>query len=366
MSRGGAPPVSPADLARDLADAGVRSLHVETDARGASVVVGVEGPEVQATCTCGAPSPCAHTRAALQALGLGPTLAATGGESPASEPGGARRDTRAACARVCATAVATGLEASSPELAEALAALAQALGADHRPDARRAFGRLSDGLAQGKLRKAAQSLVELATVAVATGQPERRSEVTLLEVGRDTGTDALGRWDETILVDLARGDLLLEGAPVVHGREPQMSVGPFPRHLFGQLVDVELGRRPRRVRLIEYEPRGVPTHGDVDRLVGHALPDLEAVRAEAAAGIALVFARVARLGTVGGEPAVVDEHGHALRLAHGARGLTAALLRLVRRGGLRAVLGRVGIAEPEGLEIRPLAAVVGHRVVRLA
>lgn len=361
-------PLAPghAGLARALADAGLRSLHVEASPKGASVTIDVDGSELVASCTCGSPMPCAHARAALEALGirrdLGPSPDEVAAEAELAKP----RDTRAACAELCRAAVATGLDPAATELGEALSGLAAALGRDHRPDARRAYGRLLDALEQGKVRKAARSLVELATVARTTGEAERRSEVTLVEVGRDTGTDPLGRWDETIFCDLGRGELLLEGAPVVLGRDPQMSTGPFPRVVFGQLVDVDAGRSPRRIRLIQYEPRGAPSRAEVDRVVGHALANLEAVRSAAAAGTALVLARTARLGTYAGAPAIVDDRNRALPLAEGARALTAALVRLAQGGTLRAVLGRVGIHDEAGLQIRPLAAVVDHRLVRLA
>jgi hypothetical protein len=295
-------------------------LHVEASPRGASVTLDVDGRDLGWSCTCGAPMPCPHARAALEALGIR-------GESPAEEAATPAdvtqlRDTRAAAAEVCRAAVATGLDPAAPELTDALSGLAAALGRDHRPDARRTYGRLLEALQLGKIRKAAVSLVELAAIARVSGEPERRSEVTLVEIGRDSGTDPLGRWDEAIFCDLGRGDLLLEGAPVVPGREAQMSIGPFPRVVFGQLVDVEPGRDPRRVRLIQYEPRGTPGHADVDRLVGRALPDIQAVRAAAASGTALVLARTARLGTVHGAPAIVDEKGRALPLAMGARALS--------------------------------------------
>jgi hypothetical protein len=353
-------------LARTLADAGLRSLHVEASPRGASVTLGVDGGDLVSSCTCGSPMPCTHARAALEALGIRGESGVPSDEAAAASEAAPLRGTRTASGELCRAAVATGLDPAAPELIEALAGLAAALGRDHRPDARRAYGRLLDALAQGKVTKAARSLVELAAVARTTGEPERRSEVTLVEVGRDTGTDPFGRWDETIFCDLGRGELLLEGAPVVLGRDAQMSTGPFPRVVFGQLVDVEPGHEPRRIRLIQYEPRGVPSRGEVDRLVGHALPDLEAVRSAAASGTALVLARTARLGTLSAAAAVVDERGRALPLAQGARALTAALVRLARGGKLRAVLGRVGIHDDTGLQIRPLAAVVDHRLVRLA
>lgn len=353
-----------ADLARALCGAGVRSVHVEAGPQGASVLLAVDGSDLVTSCTCGAPSPCVHARAALGALGV-QTAGADEGLTP-TETASPRTDTRTACANVCTAAVATGLDPSAPALVEALATLAQALATDYRPQARRAHGRLVDALAERDVRKAAQSLVELATVARLVGDAEHRSEVSLLEVGRDTGTDALGRWDETIFLDLARGELLVEGAPMAVGRKVQMSEGPFPRLLVGQLIDVEPGRPPRRVRLIQYEPRGVPGAADIDRLVGHALADVEAIRAAAATGTALLLARAARLGTLAGEPALVDDRGRAIPLARGARALTAALLHVVAGSKLRAVLGRVGLAEQGHLEIRPLAAVVGHRIVRLA
>jgi hypothetical protein len=356
-----------AGLARALAAAGLRSLHVEASPRGASVTLDVDGPDLVSSCTCGAPMPCGHARAALEVLGLGgellPPLDVDG---RLSEPVPTPRDARAASASLCRAAVASGLDPAAPALTEAMAALAQSLGVDPRPDARRAYARLVDALEHGRVRKAAGSLVELASIASTVGEAERRSEVSLLEVGRDTGTDPLGRWDETIFCDLARGELLLEGAPVVPGREAQISIGPYPRLVFGQLVDIEPGRAPRRVRLIQYEPRGQPTKDDVDRLVGHAQADLDAVRAAGADGTALVLARAARLGTLSGAAALVDDRGRAIALAEGARALTAALVRLAQGGTLRAVLGRIGITDDAQLQIRPLAAVVDHRLVRLA
>ena len=46
--------------------------------------------------------------------------------------------------------------------------------------------------------------------------------------------------------------------------------------------------------------------------------------------------------------------------------LTASLVELAKTHELRAVLGRVGLAQPGHLEVRPLAAIVGHQLARLA
>jgi len=347
-----------------LEEAGLRSVQLAAAPQGASLTLEVDDGALRSGCTCGAASPCVHVRAALEALGFHHPDTAPA-EAPV-EPGGQRLDIRTAAADVCAAAVASGLDRGAPALLEALARLSQALRVDHRPDARRAWSRLVDALEQGKVHKAARSLVELSWVARSAGQVDRRSELTLIEIGRDTGSDALGRWDETFFVDLGRGELLVEGAPVLPGREPQMSVGPYPRTIFGQLVDIEPGRSPRRIRLIQYEQRGAPDDAGIDRLVATALPDLEAVRAAASTGTSLVLARAARLGTLDGAPALVDGRGRALPLALGARALTAALVELAKAHTLRAVLGRVGLAEPGHLEVRPLAAIVDHQLVRLA
>ncbi|MBI2897685.1 MAG: hypothetical protein HYY06_29265 [Deltaproteobacteria bacterium] len=358
------------EIAQALAREGLRSLHVETASRGASVTLDLDGSEVAASCTCGAPAPCAHVSAALAALGAAGLETAAEPEAAAplpAQPVSEAADARAASAALCAAVASAGL-VTSPAVTGALAQLAKALEVDYRPDARRAYGRLADALEHRKLRKAAQTLVKLAGIARSGGDPERRSEVPLVEVGRDTGSDSLGRWDEIYFLDLARGDLLVEGAMAIPGSPGwrELSTGPFPRVILGQLVDIHPGPHPRRVRMIQYEPRGAPSREDVDRIVGHALPGLDSVRERAAEGTSLVLARVARLGTLESEPAIVDDRGRALPLAHGARALTAALVDLAEDGVLRAVLGRAGVAPSGGLQIRPIAAVVDHRLVRLA
>ena len=355
----------PERAARALARQGLRSLHVEVAPRGSSVTLELDGPDVLASCTCGDAPPCAHVVAALEALGA-PSAVAAPSVTPAATPL-PPLDCRTACRELVGAVVASGVDgAKNPEVQQALLRLHDALSVDFRPDARRAHFRLEDALEHRKLRKAAQALRRLDAVARSGGAPERRNDVTLLEVGRDTGIDRIGRWEETYFVDLSRGDLLVEAAPAVPGRETGVSPGPFPRLLLGHLVDIDPGPPPQRVRLMQYEPRGEPTAGDVDRLLGHAVANLEAVKQRAMQGESLVLARAARLGTLQSAPAIVDTEGRALPLASGARALTAALVNLALDGTLRAVLGRIGVGESRRLHIRPIAAVVDHRIVRLA
>ena len=106
----------------------------------------------------------------------------------------------------------------------------------------------------------------------------RREELRLMEVARNTQRTPFGeRRDISYFLDLDERILLRELATAAPGSAPKMSEGPFPKLLLGNLVTIEDGPDPKRVRLLQYSSAGYATDGDFEQLLAACDTDVAAI-----------------------------------------------------------------------------------------
>jgi hypothetical protein len=203
---------------------------------------------------------------------------------------------------------------------------------------------------------------------------QRREEVRLLEVGRDTQRTPFGeRRDVSYFLDLDARVLLRELASARPGAAPRMSEGPFPKLLLGNLVSIEDGPSPQRIRMLQYTSAGSVADHDLDVFLGSCQTHVDAVYRAFRSSAALdgqdrvvLFApdRVipSTIGVV-----LADEAGACLPLARRAdAGRCAAVDHVQKQGTILAVVGPL-VQYSELLAILPLTVLVeieGRRTLR--
>lgn len=386
-----------------LASGGPTSVTVrfETEGRSVAVVVEAEGRGLRSACTCGE-ADCAHVAAALATLAgecsvtgaeaPPEALATVQAESPREEPppASASRPSLGAVAdsvdQLVRAVCADGLDQRSPARDEALERLLPLLADRDLPDLRRATATLRRELAAESrdvttaataliqlggiseaLRKAAGGREGLASRLSLPRDADRREEVRLLEVARDSQRTPFGdRRDVSYFIDVGRGELLREHAASKPGQAPRMSEGPFPKLLVGNLVAVEPGLSPRRVRLLQYTTGGFPTSADLERIRTSAalrVADLYQAYRRSLDGKdpthdpVVLFSPDAILASSRGV-VLSDESGALLPLARGsAPELCEAVDLLARRGRIATVVGPL-VLGPRFLSILPLSVLV--------
>jgi len=280
-------------------DAGAWTVNVQDAGRSVTVACQHDGEGLRTACTCGERD-CPHVAAVLATIGgveapVADVPAPT--EDPAAEestseargtpeirppnPAELAAKVDALVRQVCAH----GLEGDSVERDEALDKILPLLRDRDLPDLRRSVAALRRQLtaAVPDPATASTALMRLARVAEALRRPgsrgglrarrglpegaERREDLRLLEVARDTQRTPYGdRRDVTYFVEPHGGELFREIAASKPGQPPRMSEGPFPKLLVGNLVAIEPGFPPRRIRMLQYISNGLATSANLERI----------------------------------------------------------------------------------------------------
>ena len=214
---------------------------------------------------------------------------------------------------------------------------------------------------------------------------EIRENVTLLEVARNSARTPFGyRREEAFLVDLATGARFGEMTPAPLSGDPvggpdryRGSVGPFPRLVRGDLVAIEPGPEPRRIRLLQYRVERPDAAEHFRRLRDSAAQETTALYAEwarlaDAAGCpypCLAVFAPKRVAYREGEAALLDGDDRILPLARAtAPDTCAAADRFLARGRVEVVVGHLFLFR-DTLALSPLSLLMdlpaGERLVRL-
>ena len=78
-------------------------------------------------------------------------------------------------------------------------------------------------------------------------------------------------------IDIEDGHLFRELAAAKPGSPPRMSEGPFPKLLVGNLVSIESGPEPRRIRMLQYSAAGLLGGVELDRIKSAATTSVDAL-----------------------------------------------------------------------------------------
>lgn len=205
----------------------------------------------------------------------------------------------------------------------------------------------------------------------------RKEEVRLLEIARRTQRTPFGdRRDVSFFLDLDDREIYRELGSAAPGNVPKsLSDGPFPKRLLGNLVAVESGPKPRRIRLLQFASAGFATEGDLNALIASAETDVSALYD--------LFKSSAEETPEGFDPLVVfapdivkscsngvvflDDHGGILPLNRSIKPMLSETVDLLaQRGSIQAIVGNLSITA-EFLALLPLTVLVelnGQRSLR--
>ena len=417
-----------AALSRPARDAGTRlitkgalrtwTVLVRDEGETHSVLCELNEDAVRASCTC-AVDGCPHVAAVLEALSSASTppherpSAAAGPSaehaadtdeaepSPrppaeddpeskarppsAKEPAADPQQLAVAITALTRECCRLGLEEPSEERDRALERVLELLRDRDMPDARRAVATLRRelGSAAPDAAVAGTALIRLTRVGEAlrrkgpsaekrawAGLPEgaeRREEVRLLEVARDSQRTPYGdRRDVSYFIDLEGGQLFREHAASKPGHAPRMSEGPFPKRLIGNLVAIESGYPPRRIRMLQYTSAGLAGRQDLERIRSAALTEVDSLYEAHGRALAshdstlapvVIFAPRKAMPSPRGV-VLADRAGRLLPLARLASPAACdAVDRLGRHARLAAVVGTL-VLGPKFLSILPLSVLV--------
>lgn len=200
------------------------------------------------------------------------------------------------------------------------------------------------------------------------GRTEHREEVRLLEVARFTQRTPFGdRRDAFFFLDLDEDVLFRELAASLPGASPtSLSEGPFAKRLLGNLVSIEKGPPPQRIRMLQYATVGFASDEDLDHLLSCCETEVEAlyeiVRRTISDGLdaaekVVMFAPDQVIPSPSGV-VFCDESGDLLPLARGrSPSLCATVDLLNRQGKILAIVGQL-VLGPQFVSILPLTALV--------
>jgi len=366
------------------------SLSIGTE----QVTLWVRSGQLRESCTCGGEG-CDHVRAAIAFL-VGDASALLGetplrGISlrplvvPVAEVS-ALAPLADALDELCLATVRAGLGSpDAPALKQALEQLTRS--APQPPSAAlgRWLGRFRGAVAAGDIGEVARLLegarrfadalrspgmqaadVELRRAwlgAVEPGGVTALADATLLELGREwVAGPERAALERRYLVDLADGELYVEQRA---RSDAEGSVGPCPRLVHVAYADVELGHRPRRVRLLQYTVAIPEGETAFQRLVPLAVGDVAALRGLYTAaqaecpGLAEPVALFAPSELEpGSDGTLCDAKGERVWLDDEQGGPGADSLRAaVGSADLVCVLGRL-LGRAAGLTLRPLSVLV--------
>lgn len=389
---------------------GSLTFRIDDGERTSTVVWELDASGGRLACTCGKPG-CEHAAALLAALAggeLSPDLTEpepgaaeigaaepTAGKPPA-EPGATAQEIAEAADELIRQICALGLGPDQPERDASLEGLVSLLRERDLPDLKRAVALLRRVLTSPDgppdPSRAATALMQISTLKerLRQGKPlaeprrpapvaadfQRKEEVRLLEVARDTQRTPFGeRRDVSYFLDLDDNLLLREEASAPPGSAPRMSEGPFPKLLLGNLILVEAGPSPQRVRLLQYASAGFASETDLEHLLASSHSDVATLYrgfrtssdADERGPDHLVIFSPDRVLPSSSGIVLADENGALLPLARAvAPALCATVDLLDKRGTLLAVIGPL-VLSVDLLALHPLSVVIeldGTRTLR--
>lgn len=389
---------SPASVERGIAlleelNDGFFTARFDDGENLATVVLEVTEEGSRLACTCGV-SECDHQAALLAALMGDESLPQTQKPSSpqpqtaeGSSPSKADLTTGLAEAidSLIGTICALGLTEESEERDLALAAVIQLLAGQDLPDIKRAVATVRRTLtssspepstawqALSRLSRLADELRETISQGGSSTRgvqkrTERKEEVRLLEVARYTQRTPFGdRRDVLYFLDLDEDVLYRELAASLPGSSPvAISEGPFSKRILGNLVSIDEGPSPRRIRMLQYATVGFATADDLDHLLECCKTEVESlyeiVRHTIELGLdaaekVVMFSPDSILKSPTGI-VLCDDDGALLPLARGRNpALCGAVDLLARQGRLLAIVGQL-VLGTQFISILPLTALI--------
>jgi hypothetical protein len=379
------------------------SARIEDSGQFFTVVLELSAAESRLICTCGAQS-CAHQAALLALLDAGVStldlgadasspLAVSASPLPSEHPESDVRETiHGLISRVCEE----GISPESPARDETLQRALDLLTHFDLPDLKRTLAGLRRALSTPPSTELAlTSLARLSalsalqstgiTAAFDTFAPSRelsdhisrREEVRLLEVARRTTRTPFGdRRDVSFFLDLDDRVVFRELGSAAPGAAPKsLSDGPFPKRLLGNLVAIEDGPKPQRIRLLQFASVGFATEADLDTLLASCDTQIASLyetfkiaNEDGPEGVdPLVLFAPDNLHQSANGVVLVDESGALLPLSRSLKPMLCETVDLLaRRGALLALVGQLTISA-DFLSLLPLTALVeidGHRSLR--
>jgi hypothetical protein len=366
---------------------GSTTLRLEEGGQAFTVVWEFDGLNSRVACTCGK-SGCEHGTALLLALAGGTDLGLEAmSEDEAEAPNRpsphsiTEEELAESTMQLVRQTCALGLGRIALARDAALDRLLDLLRDQDQPDLKRAVALLRRVITSPapSPSRAVTALLQLSSLASrlrecsgcssggASGLTKRREEVRLLEVARDTQRTPFGeRRDISYFLDLDDHMLLREVTSCKPGSPSGMSEGPFPKMLIGNLVAVEAGPPPPRLRLLQYASAGYPADSDLDHLMVSSQSSVEAIYREygrvseseqRALDELVIFAPDRAIPTSTGV-VLADESMALLPLARAvAPSLCGSVDLLERQGAILAVIGPLVLAA-DLLTLLPLSVLI--------
>jgi len=357
-----------------------------------TVILELSDETARLACTCGV-SDCVHQAALLAALAGDEVFPARTSAPPSTTP---TDEASVVEARTTSFSVAEltaavdglvgaicklGLSEESEERDLALARVIELLAGQDLPDLKRTVATVRRTLttvppSPSTALPALARLLRISADLASESQPqrtlamktERREEVKLLEIARYSRRTPFGdRRDVLYFLDLDEDVLYRElSASKPGGSAAAFSEGPFGKRLLGNLVSIEEGPVPRRIRMLQYATVGFADEGDFDHVLDCCQTEVEALYA--------VLREAVELGLDAAEKVVMfspervlpsrsgivlcDDSDALLPLARGRNpAICAATDLLDRQGTILAIIGQL-VLEHRLLTILPLTALV--------